>query len=473
MTTAGSLGTLLLSLIVIAFIVASVIQTPKLVVLGFLCVLFLFADSTYGSLDAEGSIYGRGSGMFYFSLLNLALLVSGFAVLCKKLATPESQPLAQPMAKYFLGFVLLMFAHVVVGLVLGKELNVILGYSGFLNVLNMLVFMYLVIEAFKNGDDQQKLLFAIIALASIRAVFGLIRYAAFGGDTANPYKNLDNLDIKLVFFDIGDNYIVSMGAFCAAWLMTSPEARISGVRRIAVFGLLLLQVAAVALSFRRSSLIGLGLMFALLVYRLPGRQRLIFTLFAAGFLSAIAVVFFQQRLQFTNDGAASGGILSSLLFDVSPSKSIEDSRFYELYAAATSLGSLWPIGLGSWGTFTGDEEILFYHYGRMDFIHSGFGHIVLKAGAIGLLLFCGLLYAYASHYFKTRKYLSGYALLMSDAGFAGFLFWFPTLLIGTPIIESRTMMLIGLTLAMPFVAVRVGNQKLYAYSNLRNHYAAA
>src|SRR4051812_16564757 len=93
MSTAGSLGTLLLSLIVIAFIVASVIQTPKLVVFGFLCVLFMFADSTYGDLNTEGSIYGRGVGLFYFSLLNLGLLVAGFAVLCKRLAMPGSPPL--------------------------------------------------------------------------------------------------------------------------------------------------------------------------------------------------------------------------------------------------------------------------------------------------------------------------------------------------------------------------------------------
>jgi hypothetical protein len=52
-----------------------------------------------------------------------------------------------------------------------------------------------------------------------------------------------------------------------------------------------------------------------------------------------------------------------------------------------------------------------------------------------------------------RKVLTGNARLLADAGFGGFLFWVPTLLIGTPIIEFRTMLLIGLTLALPFVAV--------------------
>jgi hypothetical protein len=35
----------------------------------------------------------------------------------------------------------------------------------------------------------------------------------------------------------------------------------------------------------------------------------------------------------------------------------------------------------------------------------------------------------------------------------------PTLLIGTPVIEFRTMLLLGLTLSMPFIAHCTGTQK--------------
>jgi hypothetical protein len=41
--------------------------------------------------------------------------------------------------------------------------------------------------------------------------------------------------------------------------------------------------------------------------------------------------------------------------------------------------------------------------------------------------------------------------LLADAGFAGLLFWMPTLFIGTPIIEFRSMLLLGLTLALPYL----------------------
>jgi hypothetical protein len=64
------------------------------------------------------------------------------------------------------------------------------------------------------------------------------------------------------------------------------------------------------------------------------------------------------------------------------------------------------------------------------------------------------------NYLKHRKYFSGCSSLLADAGFAGLLFWMPTLLIGTPIIEFRTMLLLGMTLALPYLPlVRSANCK--------------
>lgn len=463
MTPISTFGTLLASLMVIPIIMGFTIKAPKLVVFGFIVILFVFSSSTWGQFQEETNIYSRGTGIFYFSLLNLILLTAGVAALLKKLANPNTPYLAAPLAKYSVAFVFLLCAHLILGLMSGVDLELILAYNGIINILNMLVFMYLVIMAFNSEKDQQNLLLTILALAAIRAVFGLIRYVLFEGDSANPYRNFEGLDMKIFFFDIGDNFVAALAAFCAAWLVTSPKIRLSPPKRLALYLLLALEVAVVALSFRRSSLLGLALMFALLLYQLPGRHRLKFVLLGLGMLSVVAVVLFEQRLQFNT----TGGILSSLIYDINPNKRITDSRFYELYAAAQSIGSNWLFGLGSWGEYSGNREILDYHVGRLDFVHSGFGHIVLKTGVAGLLVFAGLLFAYTSYYFRTRKYRAGNALLLSDAGFAGFLFWLPTLLIGTPIIEFRTMLMLGLTLALPFVAARKETVQL------RTYYAAA
>ncbi len=47
--------------------------------------------------------------------------------------------------------------------------------------------------------------------------------------------------------------------------------------------------------------------------------------------------------------------------------------------------------------------------------------------------------------------MRGNSALLADMSMAGLLFWSPTLLIGTPIIEFRSMLLIGMTLAMVYL----------------------
>lgn len=448
------------ALFVIPIIVGIFIKAPQLVVFGFISVLFCFSDSTWGQLQAQqANIYSRGVGLFYFSLLNLVLAVAGVAALLKRLSNPQAPQLAPPMAKYLTAFIALLLGHVVIGLMLGKDLHVILGYGGVVNVVNMLVFMYLVVIAFESDRDTRRLLYAIILFAVARAIFGGVRYVFMGGDSANPYRNFESLDIKIFFFDINDNYVAALAAFCCAWLLATPGIRLSGLRRVFLLAVLCLEIATVALSFRRSSLIGLALMFGFLFLQLPGKRKAIFATVAAGLLVAVALVFFQQRLQFTTDG----GVLASLIYDISPDKGIKGGRFYELYAAAQSLEDHWLFGLGTWGTFVGDFSMLDYHEGNFGFVHSGFGHMILKTGLVGLALFVGMIAAYIRHYFKHRVYLTGNARFIADVGFAGFLFWIPTLLIGTPIIEFRTMMMLGFTFALPFLAVGLQQHQVRRY----------
>jgi hypothetical protein len=85
-------------------------------------------------------------------------------------------------------------------------------------------------------------------------------------------------------------------------------------------------------------------------------------------------------------------------------------------------------------------------------VHSGFGHLILKSGFAGLLLFLALLASFVVHVLRTRPRLVGNSALLADAGLAALLFWIPTLLVGTPVIEFRTMLLIGLGLALPYLA---------------------
>lgn len=88
LTPDETLFTFTASLIVIPVVFGFVLKAPKLVVLGFLTVIFMFSESSWGELTADNNIYSRGVGIFYFSLLNMTLLVAGVAMLVKRLANP-------------------------------------------------------------------------------------------------------------------------------------------------------------------------------------------------------------------------------------------------------------------------------------------------------------------------------------------------------------------------------------------------
>lgn len=458
-------STLTIALIIIPLVLAVSLKEPKLVVYAFLIAILMFRYSTWGEMQPTETIYARGVGIFHFSLINLALFVAGVATLMRKLANPLSPQLAAPLAPYFFSFVFMMLAHIALGSMAGIDLEYILEYEGLINVFNMFIFMYMIVLAFNTEKDKRDLLLVFLALAGVRAMFGFVRYFLMDGDTANPYRNFEGMDIKVFFFDIADNFVAAVAAFCAAWLLLTPSVRLSLMKRLFLYGYLALEIAAIALSYRRSSLIGLALSFGWLLFLLPNRKRFPLMILGAGVMVATLVVFFQERLQY----AGATDLLSSLVYDIT-AKEGEVDRFYELRAAAASLDGNWLFGLGAWGRFTGDQELLAFHMGKFMFVHSGFGHIVLKAGIAGLLIFCGLLVSYVLFYLRHRKRLMGNSRLLADAGFAGFLFWVPTLLVGTPIIEFRTMLLIALCLAMPYVAAGVGARQHYFYSP---RYAAA
>ena len=440
---------LLAALISLPAALAICLRLPSAVSLGFVGLLCLFSSSTWGQLQEENTLYARGTGIFFFSLMNLLLWLACAAAAIRYMVNQQNGMRPSPFPKFLAAFSFMLLGHLVLGLMAEQTLPAILSYSGLINVLNMLLFSVLLLMTLTQEKDRQRLLLLLLTLAAIRAAFGLVRYAFFGGDSANPYRNFENLDIRLVYFDIGDNYIAALAAFCLTWLLLMPGVRMSLFKRMLLWGWLVAEIATVVLSFRRSSLIGLSLMFAFLMWRLPWQRRLLFGALGALALIPAAATLMQQRLQF-NTGSKS--FISSLLYDVGPDRGTDVSRFYELEAAARSLDGYWLFGLGSWGTYYGNEDILDYHFGKFDFVHSGFGHLILKSGVVGLLIFLGLLTAFILHYLRHRRQMKGNSALLADAGVAGLLFWMPTLLIGTPVIEFRTMLLLGLTLAMPYIA---------------------
>src|SRR3569832_454255 len=109
----------LLWLLAIPVIMGICLKAPKLVAIGFIFVIFMFSSSTWGQLQVENTIYSRGSGLFYYSLLNLILFIAGFSLLIRKLANPYSPHLAALFFFFFLAFLFLLFVFFVFGLLFG------------------------------------------------------------------------------------------------------------------------------------------------------------------------------------------------------------------------------------------------------------------------------------------------------------------------------------------------------------------
>ena len=106
----------------------------------------------------------------------------------------------------------------------------------------MALFSLLLLAALADEVGRRRLLLTLVTLAAVRSAFGLVRYAWFGGDSANPYRNFEGLDIRLVYFDIGDNYIAALAAFCIAWLLLMPGVRLTLWRRSWLLALLAMGV---------------------------------------------------------------------------------------------------------------------------------------------------------------------------------------------------------------------------------------
>ncbi len=444
---------LLAAVLSLPIAIAVCLRAPMMVTLGFVTILCVFSSSTWGQLQEENTIYARGTGIFAFSILNLLLWTAAAAMLIRTktqewMIKTNGLNLQSPFPLFLAAFSFMLLGHLVLGLMSGIDAIAVFGYNGIINVLNMTLFALLILRTIDSEQHRHQLLLWLLGLAALRAAFGLVRYQFFGGDTANPYRNFEKLDLKLVYFDIADNYIAALAAFCIAWLLLMPGVRMSLHKRALLLGLFAMEIATVALSFRRSSLVGLGLMFAVLLWQLPWQRRILCGGVGIAAIMIGAATLMKERLQFNTQRT---GFLSSLLYDVGPRRATEVSRFYELEAAAKSLDGQWLFGLGSWGTFYGNEDALDYHFGKFDFVHSGFGHLVLKSGLVGLLMFIALLGACVLHYFRRRAAMRGNSALLADMSMAGLLFWSPTLLIGTPIIEFRSMLLIGMTLAMVYL----------------------
>lgn len=430
--------------------------------------LLYFPNASWGLVDTDAArnFYTRATGTFFFSAINIMLFglaLQAFFARRMGIVVEVRHNLRLPAT---------VFGAVLVGnLLVGQFVESahwtrIIGPGGLLNVFNLMLAFYVLVSALRDRDDAKRFIDLILICAVTRGLWGLVRFVFMEGDPANFYANVQRIDVKLTFFDINDGLIATLALFVAGWRLLSGACHGIG-SRLLHSAIVALELFIVLFSYRRTAWAGLALAALLLAFCRPARQR---WWLLTGFVFAGVPLLIYKLLQRSGDAARYGTLLERIAPDIvrNGQVSFTHGRFAELYAAWLSFKDSPVWGLGTWGTYDGARfSELLWHRGDFGWMHSGVLHIMLKSGLIGLaalILTVWLFLRFARGAYGTLSEAQQGGFL---AGIAGLLFLLPTWLIGTPVIEFRTMQMTALCLALPYLVVACARLPAAATQDVR------
>jgi len=440
---------------------------PRVLAYVYLAIFFSFNSTSYGSLSlfATGGVYSRGSGMLLFALVLWCVL--GAWCCARASAAFAGRPAPEcTLRPWFTGWLVLLILHVGVALASGVKVAAALAPSGFANIVWMAPPIFLLLLTFRTRAHAIELMRFIMVAGLARALFGLVRWAALGGDPNNVYANRNAIPIKLTFFDINDSLLCCMALAIAALHLFRPASTADAGRpRAAWLALawctLLATGLCILLSYRRTAWIGSVLAGIVIAWRFPWRRRL--QLLALGLPPLGLGIGFLLANRFAQSSQHG---LSRLVYDMQSERfGAESERVLELKFALADFLAHPLSGIGAWGRYAGFEHISWQANpdGGL-FVHSGVLHIALKAGLPGLVLLAGLGWAF----FRTSRMAlrqptvrdvhedgAGAACLaLATAGVAGIAFMLPDILVGTPVPQVRTTQMLAICLALPYIALQ-------------------
>jgi hypothetical protein len=422
----------------------------RVAALLFFIVIISFVHPSY--VVHEGfDVYAKGSRTFFFPIIQFYLYGLFLAILFQN--TFEMRTVMKGAGKgWMLAFAALFSCHFAYGLGDGVSLAALLSERGLINVLHMSMIAYVAVSVIRDEKSLAWFTKTLLAIAVARGCYGLGRFLFFDGDPQNAYVKYGLTDLKITYWDINEGLIASMVVFYCGWRLFREWSTLSRGARTFFVVAAVVELLDILFSYRRAQQYGLLLAGLYFIWLLPKGKRavaaLTFVLLmlpAVGYLSSYRTqeTFHQNNLslieQLAPDVATKGGITSRY------------ARFYELSEALDTIAQSPLVGVGIWGEF--DIGIssrgLEYHEGRYDLVHSGLGHVLLKSGIIGLIIFCGVLFSAWRFASRARSYVPEKHLGLFEACRAGLIFLVPSLLFGTPIPEFRSMALLGVILAVP------------------------
>jgi hypothetical protein len=488
---------------------------PRILAYAYLAIFFSFNSTSYGSLSlfATGGVYSRGSGMLLFALVLWCVLGAWCCARASAAFAGHGAPECN-LQPWFTGWLVLLVLHVGAALASGVSVAAALAPSGFANIAWMAPPVFLLLLSFTTRAHAIELMRFIMLAGLARALFGLVRWVALGGDPNNVYANRNAIPIKLTFFDINDSLLCCMALAIAALHLFRPASStaVAGRPHPAWLALawctLLATGLCILLSYRRTAWIGAVLAGGVIAWRFPWRRRL--QLLALGLPPlglGIGLLLANRFAQSSEHG------LSRLVYDMQSARfGAESERVLELKFALADFLAHPLTGIGAWGRYAGFEHISWQANpdGGL-FVHSGVLHIALKAGVPGLILLAGLGWAFVRASRVALRQAPAYGLpdgrhdpdspngpadpngpvgpadpdgpagpadpdgpagpdngaaaaclALATAGVAGIAFMLPDILVGTPVPQVRTTQMLAICMALPYIALqaaRAGQQR--------------
>jgi O-antigen ligase len=429
---------------------------PALLTLAYISILLSFGQSNYGALEIDRTIYSRGTGQLFFSFLTWILM--GLAALGPFLARWSSKkPVPTNLGIPFMMLALLFAGHLIAS---PRDVNIfdVLSSNGFINLLFLGLLVYVMTRTLNERFHLIWLEWLLLSVGAVRATYGLVRWAVLGGDPANFYENRQHLGVKLTYFDICDSMIAGVVlVYCLRRLFANWGA-MRVFERLLLITLATMEFSIIALSYRREAWGGLALLLAFFALLLPLRQRIAVTV-VAPFLALAVLIVASTRLGKVAHGQ---GLSEQFLFDLysGGSHGREPVRAIELKAALETILDNPMLGVGAWGRYRGAVHIP-WQIGpdAFSFVHSGILHILLKTGLVGAAIVSAALFFFIRFVIYARRTLADRDRWLVDAALAGLIFMIVDFLIGTPIIQFRTMLLCGVMIAIPYLVAEIARRE--------------
>lgn len=450
-------------------LVATVLVLPRFLLFALVACAIVFPSSP---TDALGNslllnIYGKGGGYLFFSLYELGLIFLALAIpvlTAWRVGASEVRFRDHSVfdwrsyAFWYFAYGLLFVCYAVIWAV--NEPNawpLAFGRAGVINILFQGLLVAALVFHLRDAD-RRKLVFRWLSVVAVIVIlWGLLRYVFLGGDPQGSYEDQTGGAglLKITYWDINYSIVGTMLAGVIIW-MISTRSNLSNIQKAGLVILLLACLVDVALSARRTAQIGLFLGLIFLIGVLPKGRRLFVILLLA---LVVPLVAYKVNQRITDNRS----VIEKIFKGTERKEFFVDSRYernYELRLALDEVRKSPIFGVGPAGQFNPPSSIgLGYHKGNYGFIHSGLGHVLFKTGILGLGIFFGVFFTYFHFMRVAWRDAMGFDRELLVASMMGMICGLPNLFVGTPIIEIRSMVIMGVCLAIPAMIAKASGKR--------------